>query len=276
MPYLKYERNLDFEAAKEALRIYLGRDFGYINFNLLHTVKDEINADIWRLGKARAHDADSETEYDLTPRGAEWDMAIKLAGRPDFIGGFAHGDERFTEIELTVDGELLFPEEITEKREFSELIMTVRSIGYDPSKPSDEVLVHTKTFRVTDSGIATRQTVSWLGDYRVEVAYLAMMPPLKTLTESFFTDTLPEPKPTLGGYGNHGFATSATVYGKESGYRFRMSVPVYPELRASGDFLITDNSGCQYNKMYFTAIRGDEVHAGDVWESLTEYSIERY
>ena len=103
-----------------------------------------------------------------------------------------------------------------------------------------------------------------------------MMPPLKTLTESFFTDTLPEPKPTLGGYGNHGFATSATVYGKESGYRFRMSVPVYPELRASGDFLITDNSGCQYNKMYFTAIRGDEVHAGDVWESLTEYSIERY
>ena len=54
---------------------------------------------------------------------------------------------------------------------------------------------------------------------------------------------------------------------------FSMSVPKYPILVGGNRFLLTDNRGGLYNKMYFVICSGAEVMKGDVWETTTRYVI---
>jgi len=82
--YCQYDRGVSFEDARGGLRIYIPTAVGYANYNLVHTVSAGRNADIWRLGKAYWVDDSFDKEKELTPEGAEWDMALKLEGRCDF------------------------------------------------------------------------------------------------------------------------------------------------------------------------------------------------
>jgi len=91
--YCQYDPSVDFESALGGLKFFIPTANGYINYNLVHSVNSDRNCDTWRLGKAFAFDHHFENEIALTPPGAEWDMALRLSGRTDFIGGYAHGDE---------------------------------------------------------------------------------------------------------------------------------------------------------------------------------------
>ena len=270
----RYDPSVDFEGACGGLRIFLPTARGYVNFNLVHSVRKDRNCDMWRISKAYAFDDRLENEYELTPKGAEWDMAVKLDGRPDFVGGYAHGDELYTTLSANVDGESIEIEAIGDLTVFDELRITVTSNGFDPSDPTVQVLKHCKEYFITGEGITLNQRVEWLSDYFLGPCYLAMMPPLKTLTDLVYTDVDPTPKDALSSYGGVPGATEAVVYGAASGISFRMSVPKYPSFAGGNKFLLTDNHGKAYNKMYFMVCNGAEVSKGDVWESTTTYRIE--
>ena len=119
------------------------------------------------------------------------------------------------------------------------------------------------------------QRIEWLNDYELEKSYLAMMPPAKSLTDWYYTDTDPVPKPIS----EHRFEVegckSATLFGRESGFSFRMAVPRYPVCEMGSLLLVSDNKSDRYNKMYFPVCRDFSVKRGDIWESLTEYEIKR-
>ena len=270
----RYDATIDFEGALGGLRIFLPAARGYVNYNLIHSVKENRNCDTWRLSQAFAMDDHLENGYELTPHGAEWDMAVKLDGRPDFIGGYAHGDEIYTALSVCLDGKAVEPESLTALTAFDELRITVASKGYDPADPAVQVLEHFKEFVITDEGITLHQRVEWLGDYALASSYLAMMPPLKTLTDSFYTNADPTPKDAISNYGGVPGATEAVVFGSSSGISYGMAVPQYPHLAGGDKFLMTDNHGRPYNKMYFVVCNGAHVHQGDVWESTTKYRIE--
>lgn len=270
--YCKYDAEANFEYARGCFRVYLPTNKGYVNFNIIHSVRENIFADTWRLGQAFGYDDNLEGEYRLTPFGAEWDMAVMIDGRDDFIGGSNHGDEIFTSVKLTLDGKETEITSLTSLTEFSEIKFVTESVGYDPSDHTTKVLIHKKEHTITPDGITNTQSVEFLGDYLMQNSYLAMMPPMKSLTDSYFTDKDPSPKKITGQVLEFG-AKSATVFGEESGVRFTMSIPEYPELKNSDRFLITDNGGGAYNKMYFIACKGQEVRRGDVWRSVTEYKI---
>ena len=74
----RYDATIDFEGALGGLRIFLPAARGYVNYNLVHSVKENRNCDTWRLSQAFAVDERFENAYELTPHGAEWDMAVKL------------------------------------------------------------------------------------------------------------------------------------------------------------------------------------------------------
>lgn len=267
----KYDPSIDFERSVGGLRIFVPTVVGYINYNFVHSVHEDKNCDMWRLGKAYAFDDNFENEYELTPKGAEWDMALRLEGRPDFIGGYAHGDEIFTSLSVKVDGNSVKIEELAELTPFGELIITVDSIGYDPSEPTTEALKHFKEYVVNEDGLVLNQRVEWLGDYTLGSSFMAMMPPLKTLTESFYTNVDTTPKEAISNYGTVLEATEAVVFGPD--LRYTMSIPKYPSLVGGDRFSMTDNKGRPYNKMYFRLCNGAEVKRGDVWETTTRYSI---
>lgn len=270
----RYDPSVDFEGARGGLRIFLPTARGYVNFNLVYSVKEDRNCNTWRLSKAFAVDDHLENEYELTPKGAEWDMAVKLDGRPDFIGGYAHGDEVYTALTVSVDGRPVAMDSLRDLTSFAVLRITVTSNGFDPSDPTTRALKHFKEFIITGEGITLNQRVEWLDDYTLGSSYLAMMPPLKALTDLVYTDADPTPKEAIASYGSVPGATEAVVYGTTSGISFRMSVPKYPSLAGGNKFLLTDNHGRPYNKMYFVVCKDATVSKGDVWESTTQYRIE--
>lgn len=271
--YCRFDNSIDFESAVCGLRIFVPAEKGYINYNLVRSVNKRKNVDMWRLGKAYAFDDNFENEYELTPPGAEWDMALRLSGRPDFIGGYAHGDEICTSISLLLDGNAVNIESLKDLTPFSEITVTVESIGYDPDDSVTRALNHFKVYHITKRGISLSQKVVWLNDYALGSSYMAMMPPLKTLTDSFYTDKDLTPKTAASNYGYVPCAKEAHVYGSESGIKYSMSVPKYPSLCGGDKFLLTDNKGGLYNKMYFVICDGHSVSKGEAWETVTEYSI---
>ena len=271
--YCQYDPSVHFESAVGGLRIYIPAARGYVNYNLVHTVSESKNCDTWRLGKAYAFDDHFENEYELTPHGAEWDMALKLKGRPDFIGGYAHGDEAFTSLSVNVDGKAVDMEVLAALTPFREMIITVASVGYDPADPTMKALKHFKEYVINGEGITLNQKVEWLNDYALGSSYMAMMPPLKTLTDSYYTNVDPTPRVAISNYGDVAGATVAVVFGTESKISFMMSIPKHPSLMGGGRFSITDNGGRPYNKMYFVICNGADVSTGDVWETTTEYRI---
>ena len=271
--YCRYDPSVDFESALGGLKLFVPLADGYATYHLVHSVNRDRNCDTWRLGRAYAVDHRFENETALTPHGAEWDMALRLKDRPDFIGGYAHGDEIYTSLSVTMDGESIGMESLTDLTRFDKMIITVESLGYDPNDSATQALRHQKEYVIDGDGITLNQTVEWLNDYTLGSSYLAMMPPLKTLTDHFYTDVDPTPKIANGHRGYVLGASQATVYGDASRIAFSMSVPKYPSLPGGDRFLLSDNGGYPYNKMYFVVCNGADVSKGEVWESTTQYRI---
>ncbi len=269
--YVRYANTLNFESATEGLQFYFPYSDGYVNYNIVHTVHSGINADVWRLGQAFFCDSNFENVYPLTLQGAEWDMAIKLTGRSDFIGGAAHGDEKYTEISLFIDGEYVDIPSITELTQFDNIVITEESVGYDPNDSRTEALNHYKEYIVDKNGITLTQKVEWLNDYTIGSSYMAMMPPLKELTDTFYTNI--DYTPNSIRYGYIANATEVVVYNSVSGLSYKMKIDEYPNLIGGDRFLMTDNGGGSYNKMYFVICNGAEVSSGDIWETITQYEI---
>ena len=266
-----FDKAFNLESAIGALRVYLPCDGGFVNYNIAHSVREDRVCDTWRLSQAFAFDKELEKSVLLSPR-AEWDMALHIKDRDDFIGGELHGDEIFTDMRLFLDGCETSYEKITELTEFSTLTVQVNSIGYDPCDHKTKALHHFKEFSVTKDGIAVDHRIEWLRGYELTSCYIAMMPPLKTYTDSYFTDLDEEAKDICYPIAIEG-CKSATLFGKDCGLSFTMSVPKYPANNFLPTFIVTDNSGNPYNKMYFRVCGGESVEAGEIWESRTEYSI---
>ena len=270
-PCCVFDTSSTIDFATECFKIFLPMEFGFVNFNIVHSLRREIVSDVWRLGMAYAYDDALEKNYLLTRFNAEWDMAIHLFGRDDFIGGSNHGDEVYYSASLFIDGVRRDIRRITELTEFENLVFRTESVGYDPDDHVTKVLLHKKEFRVDKDGITTEQSVEWLTDRDVDNSYLAMMPPLKTMTDSFYFDLDPQVRDIKCGFAEDG-VHSATLFGKESGVYYTMTVGDYPEFGKSR-FIITDNGGSPYNKMYFLACKRADVKVGDVWHSVTRHEI---
>ena len=162
--YCRYDPTIDFESSLGGLRIFIPTAKGYINYNLVHSVRVDENCDMWRLGKAYAFDDNLDNSYELTPRGAEWDMALRLDRRADFIGGYAHGDERYTSLSLKLNGEEVEIESLKALTSFQSIVITVTSIGFDPDDSVTEVFRHWKEYLISGAGITLHHRIEWLGD----------------------------------------------------------------------------------------------------------------
>lgn len=271
--YCQYDPTIRFENSVGGLRIYVPTYEGYINYNIVHTKSESDNKDIWRIGQAYACDDELKNSYAITPAGAEWDMALFLKGRPDFIGGHAHGDEIYTSIAMFLNGKAVEITSIEKLTAFDEIVILETSIGYDPNDHATQALKHYKEYIINADGITLNQKVEFLNDYTLSSSYMAMMPPYKTLTDSFYTNADYNILSTDGNFDFVPGATKAVVYGSSSNLKFTMSIPKYPSLPGGDKFYMTDNGGGSYNKIYFVVCSGADVKAGDIWETTTIYNI---
>ena len=153
MAWVSYDAEMNYESGTEGLAIYLPTEKGYINYNFVHTVNQDRNVDMWRLSVTNLCDRDGNFIKRITKSGAEWEMAVRIAERPDFIGGYAHGDEKFSSFVLKVDG--IEIDDITTliKKHFSSMSLVICSEGFDPNDGVTRALEHRKEYIITENGI---------------------------------------------------------------------------------------------------------------------------
>ena len=273
--YCRYISKEIEKFSQEGIAISLPTEQGYINYHLVHSVCEERNCNIWRLGPACHCNDALQDAVPLTRPLSEWEMAIRPEGRPDFIGGAVHGDEHIESLRVTLDGILIDQRNLHERTAFQTLTAEIRSTGYDPSTPTKRMLAHCKRITFDRTGVRVEQEVEWLTDARLTTSYLAMMPPLKSFTCRYRTDCSPDPRPIpMQGVSATECANTLCLAG-DRGFSFSMTVEKYLSDGAQNTYYITDNGGNCYNKMYFVLAHGGAAKRGDVWQTATLYSIQK-
>ena len=278
------------EHTTEHLDIYIPAAVGYLHYEFGRCVNLSTNADNWRISMLYSVDDDLHQRYGITQRG-EWEMAITLKGRPDFIGGIAHGDEVVKSIALYVDGKKTSMENLTELTTFTELRIVEQTKLFDPNDSVTHVADHGKEYIFDASDLHLRQTVKWLLDEELGTSYMLMFPVYRgndeasalQVTDHFYAnDDYSEYDVSIGGdYDSEGYGwrrnvTMATIYSEKSGFCGTVEMIEQPELVGGGSFMVqrTLNS---YNKLYWSIAGtsdGCTVKAGDRWYVHARYQFQ--
>ena len=268
---------LKYDSTNSILKVFVPSKDGYIEYDFIHSVDADKNADVWRIDKAYAVNDALCLVKDLTISG-EWECAIQLDGRTDFIGGILHGDEKIDSSGLTiiVDGEETAVNDIYDGMMFSHVHIAERCNMYDPNNPTSFVGYHGSEHVFNAIGtpqLTVYQYVYWAGSYQIDRAYLAMLPIAKTLSNKIWTDN---------GFSVKDISSQTTQTGTERVYLFTNGKEVgceftfsYTDKQNAGNkFFVTDNGRDDYNKCYFMIKNNTSVSSGDVWKTATTYNFD--
>lgn len=287
----KYDkRSIAYTGTVEALDIYIPAKIGYVHLLLGHSVSDTGNTDVWRIIQFASVDDELSTRYKITQYG-ETEMAIRISGRDDFIGGFTHGDE------ITIPGSLVFildgakvaPDSISEMTAFDELRICEVTTMYDPADHTSRVGAHGKEYVITEDGVTINQYVEWQGAYTLDASYMPMLCAIRgndAVSELQITDTYFD----NGNYipydvGAAGFTTypntrktgvdRITLFSEKSGLCATVNILESPNLPGAVNYLF--NGADTYNKVYCAVCGYGKQHtttSGEKWRVRAKIQIE--
>lgn len=265
---VEYETGTGLDSSTEWVNIYIPSKDKYIKYVLAHTENESRNVDTWRIANAYLLNGNFVNLANITTTG-EWEMAIKLQGADDFIGGYQHGDEVMIEDAIFfIDG---FPVDITDytdKTAVDSLEVVTRTNMFNPVDSVTLVGKHGCRHLFDKDGLLISQSVNWSVTYAIAVSYLAMLPISKAESEYFLTNYKNEVTEITGSH-TEPKATYANIYGDNVSAFFE--IPEYkPECEA---FIMSDNGGNAYNKCYYKANITENVNNGTYWKSSTKYNI---
>ncbi|SUO90948.1 hypothetical protein [Streptococcus uberis] len=257
-----------YNASPESIDIFIPTKVGYVRYYYLHSIKPTFNSDVWRMETASATDDYFVDRYTMTTSG-EWEMAITLEGRPDFVGGLAHGDEVQTSFNVIVDGVLTDVKTTSGLIPFDKMTFVATSDMFDPNDSLTKVGEHGSEHIFSKNGLNIKQTVKWMWTGNTTTAFLAMLPISKTYSDKFYTNksmnliNIPSETRESG-------ITEVTVNKSDLGISAKFGIKEYPTLEM---FMMIDNGGGPYNKCYYK-ILPQAVTDGDIWHSETYYNFE--
>lgn len=260
----------------EYISIYLPTNTAYIKYNVVHTVNDEINANVWRVDKAYICDNNLQNDVAITTAG-EWEIAVHLANRTDFSGGKAHGDELLDTVAFYLDGMETDVTTLTELTPFNEFLFVQKSNLYDPNDGVTLIAEHGSEHIFTEK-MTINQSLKWKIAETLTYCYMAMLPISKAYADKFYTDANYSIVEMTGQKRNIKNARTANILA-DNGLHTIFSVPVYPSGFGNDAFLTTDNTNDQsgvYNKCYFTITPENNTKVSTVdelWKSQTIYDF---
>ena len=280
---VRYEKSNGDSYSTERLFIYIPTYVGYVGYEFAHVVNAGINADNWRIIKAFSCDDNLAKRFDITNAG-EWEMAIRILGRSDFIGGSLHGDEILGSITFIVDGVKKSLEEMAEPSTFKTLRIAENTLMCDPANSFPVVATHGKEYTFSDEGLTLKQFVNWKTEQEIETSYMTMLPILRgngglQVTDTYYADDdfmeydISVPGKTLAFAYKKG-VRNVTVYSNKSGVCASVEIVKAPDTTGGGWFQVSDAE--TYNKLYFTCAGYINTHTteiGERWETETRYNI---
>jgi len=270
--------------SEKYISIFLPQPDGKLEILMNFVDSDSINAYGWRLHMMYACDNEYNRLFPVTNSG-EYEMAIKISGRPDFIGMGAHGSEIMTSFSIFVDGAETEPEKLSLPTEWKTLRITRESDMFDPLDEITPVGKHSVEYLFDPNGLTVNQSVEWITDATCGYSYMMMFPVRRKYGGMQITDTYkdnfdPEEydvsEPGFSGYPLNwtNGATEMTLYSKLSGVTATMKWLGSTELPGGGYKHCANSES--YNKLYFTICgvnKSAEAKTGDIWETSTRYEV---
>ena len=285
-PLVKYVNASILGDVTERIDIFIPTTVGFVRYRFAHVVDSDINADSWRIIGAFACDEKLNDRFQIVTNG-EWEMAIQIEGRPDFIGGSLHGDEVVNAVHFFVDGVKKSLEDLSEITGFETLRIVEDTQMYDPNDNVTKVATHGKEYTFTANGLVLKQSVNWETSQRIATSYMTMLPIFRgndnystlQITDRYYCDAdFVEYDVSVPGTGA-AFSwkkdvRSATIYSDKSGVCASVEIVKTPNT-TGGDWFQVSGSN-QYNKLYFTCAGRDGTHVtevGERWNTETRYHI---
>lgn len=285
-PLLQYASGGPMSYLTERIDIYIPTVLGFVKYRFGHVVDTDINADNWRIVGAFSCGDDLNERFQIASNG-EWEMAIKIEGRSDFIGGNLHGDEVVNVIHLFVDGAKKTIEDLSEITEFETFRIVENTQMYDPNDNATKVATHGKEYTFTANGLNLKQSVNWQTKQNIITSYMAMLPIYRgndnysdlQISDRVYTD-VDFVEYDVSVPGNYpGFAwkkdvRNVTIYSDKSGVCASVEILKTPDTVGGGWFQVS--SAASYNKLYFTCAGRDGTHVtevGERWNTETRYHI---
>lgn len=302
-PFVKYG-NVDTDIGsrgKEQVSIYLPSAVGFVKYAFIRNEYDETNSNNWRIDRAYACDNDKVVRFPITNKG-EWEMAIKLEGRSDFIGGNAHGDEVFDSVKFYVDGKEMTTSMMFDGVQFSELKIVELSTMYDPSDNAtlatksnfEPVAKHGREYIITNEGIKLNQFIVWLTNVRCDASYMTMFPVIRgndsiyptIITDNVYTDddyevydcsSITDANTANKPWSWSKNCTRCVIWSDESGVSCDVEMLKQTDIDNSGAKQFKIQNSSEYNKLYWSICGvGNaiyEFHTGDRVYTSTRYAI---
>lgn len=271
--YLKYIPDSGSDDSSERVEVYIPNIEGYIRYDFVHTEKASINADVWRVGYAYHTDDSYAEDYAITTAG-EWECAIKLSGRSDFSGGHAHGNEVMQNITFIIDGKVATLSNFASMTPFSDLTIIEDSKLFDPNDGTTHFANHGSEHHFTSEGLTVRQSLKFVAPETVAIAYMAMLPIAKAVSNYIVPDSTFAPLATTEARRLYN-TESVIVYKSDGNVKAVFEVPKFEYLNDSDyTFVCSDNNSSEYNKCYFcNTLTSTSVSSGKLMKSETKYKF---
>lgn len=253
----------------------------YIRFPFTHFTDTLINADNWKIHEAYV--SDGRNDIRRIVRAGEWEMAIQIDGRDDFIGGSLHGDEIVTSIRFYADG--ILASSLTSEIYCNEFKAVEISDLYDPSDHTAKVATHCKEYIFSKNGLLINQRIHWKAAYALKYSYIAMLPILRAddkgnITSKYFDDSNYEEydvsNDSFGGYpiSYRKNVLKQTLYSEESGISAAVEILKREPYIQDAISFVSDSE--YYNKIYFSMCGNNYTTSPDVdWMTSVRYQLNK-
>ena len=271
--------------ASGQIHIYMPQEEGYLQICMNLVDSRETNAYGWRLNMMYACDDGLRPRFPITSKG-EYEAAIRIVGRPDFMGMGAHGSEQMTDFHILVNGSEVALEDLTALADWERIRICRDSDFYDPLDEVTHVATHRVVYDFDLSGLTVTQEVRWLAEADCGYSYMMMFPVGRDYEGMQITDTYSDDgdpgeydvsKAGFTGYPDLWLpgVGQMTLSSGKSGITAVMKRLESPEL-AGGGYRHCWNAPA-YNKLYFTVCGGgDQIQRavpGDRWCTKHRYEV---
>ena len=266
--------------------------FKYVDNSTIHDPPEVTdNGKGWRLEYVYLCNLDKSHIAYIAYTG-EWEMAVRIDGRSDFIGLGNHGDEIQTMFKLYIDGKSIDADATFTDRVFNEAQLICKLTMYDPADHETVVGYHTRidTVNAEKHTVTIENKVDFTANLTLKAGYLFMAPLSRKhdniqITDTFIDDedyvltdcatTTFNPANADNGVGkDKSNANQYTFWGADLnlfGY-----AKINRRIAPSGNTLTTHISDSDsYNKIYLSMCAdGETVSSGDKWILETEFFMD--
>ena len=216
----------------------------------------------------------------------EYEAAIRLIDRPDFMGMGAHGSEQMTSFRIFVDEAETSPDALQTLTKWNSIRICRESRFFDPLDEVTHVANHSVAYDFDLSGLTVTQAVDWLAESTCVRSYMMMFPVRREFEGMQITDTYSDDRdPGQHDVSQAGFSgypglwlpgvTQMTLCSQKSGVTATMKRLENPELPGGG-YRFCWNAAAN-NKMYFTVCSAEnesvQVAPGDRWCTKHRYEV---